>query len=169
MFAARAHVCRSGFTFLELLVALALAGLLALGSLSPLRAVGHSAALKSEANRFQQAFALARNTAITQRTRVVVCPLDAARRCDDDWSRPLAVILPAGEGRARRLVRVFEPHPQSRVRYNRRWRQVHYTPLGHASGFNGTFELCNAGDTGRRLVLSQLGRLRVDRARIECA
>ncbi|UYF99396.1 GspH/FimT family pseudopilin [Halomonas sp. GD1P12] len=159
-----------GFTLLELVVALLIAVILTHGASSHLQALGHAVALKSEINRFQRAFSLARNTAITKRRTVTLCPITHARQCSNDWSQPLAVIETALDGghASRRVVRIFPTHPDSDITYNRGWRQVRYTPLGHTSGFNGTFYLCNGADTGRVLVLSQLGRLRVNEQRPDC-
>ncbi|WP_447926986.1 pilus assembly FimT family protein [Vreelandella sp. EE27] len=82
----------SGMTFLELVVALFIIGLLTTGALPHLQALNQRTALKGEINRFQRAFSLARNTAITRRETVTLCPVTAAFRCSDDWSLPLAVI-----------------------------------------------------------------------------
>lgn len=159
-----------GFTFLELIVALAVAGITLAGALPALQSLGHKAALTSDVNRLQQAFSLARNTAITRRATVTLCPVDAALRCTSDWRRPLAVVTGAPEGEIDRhhVIRLFPAREGSHITYNRGWPQVRYTRLGHASGYNGRFELCS-GALGRRLVLSQLGRLRLDPATPACS
>ncbi|WP_447894291.1 GspH/FimT family pseudopilin [Vreelandella sp. GE22] len=160
-----------GMTFLELVVALFIMGLLTTGALPHLQALNQRTALKGEINRFQRAFSLARNTAITRRETVTLCPVTAAFRCSDDWSLPLAVIdgAPRQSAEPQRILRIFPAHPKSRITYNRQWRQVRYTPLGHASGYNGSFKLCSGANAGKELVLSQLGRLRVDSASVPCA
>ncbi|WP_447554081.1 GspH/FimT family pseudopilin [Vreelandella sp. EE22] len=159
-----------GFTFLELVVALLIAGVMVTGALPHVQAMRHATALKSETHRFQKAFSLARNTAITQRIPVTLCPVNATFHCANDWSLPLAVIrdTPISSTPRQNVVRIFPAHHESRITYNRRWPQIRYSPLGHTSGFNGSFNLCSGAETGRKLVLSQLGRLRLDSAPVSC-
>ncbi|MGM2596721.1 pilus assembly FimT family protein, partial [Bacillus cereus group sp. Bce035] len=56
-----------GFTLIEMLIALALMGILAAWGLPNFQALGERSAVASEVNRLQTALTLARNTAITQR------------------------------------------------------------------------------------------------------
>lgn len=160
-----------GFTLLELTVALLLMAAMAAWLAPGFQALGHHSTLNSEATRLQAAFALARNTAITQRTSVTVCPANPQRNaCTAGWHETLMVV----KGRAtdtvepEHVLRTFPGQSTTYTTYNRGWRRVTYTPLGHASGYNGSFDVCATGETGKRLVLSQLGRLRIDKTPIDC-
>ena len=63
-----------GFTLLELLVTLLLLGIVAVMGLPSFQALGERTAQASEINRLQSAFSLARNTAISQRRQITLCP-----------------------------------------------------------------------------------------------
>ncbi|MGO3004639.1 MAG: pilus assembly protein, partial [Halomonas sp.] len=60
----------------------------------------------------------------------------------------------------------------TQVTYSRGWSRIRYDPMGYTSGFNGSFTVCAGhraeGAQGQKLVLSQLGRLRIDEAPIDC-
>ena len=75
----------SGFTLFELLVTLLLVGIIAAWGLPNFQALGKRAAQTSEINRFQSAFSLARNTAISQRRQLTLCPASANHKaCAND-------------------------------------------------------------------------------------
>ncbi|WP_081138862.1 MULTISPECIES: GspH/FimT family pseudopilin [unclassified Halomonas] len=160
-----------GFTLLELMVALVLMAVMTAWLAPGFQALGHHSMLNSETTRLQAAFALARNTAITQRTAVTVCPANPQHTaCTASWHDTLMVV----KGRATdtiepaQVLRTFPGQLATYTTYSRGWHRVTYTPLGHASGYNGSFDVCATGETGKRLVLSPLGRLRIDKTPIDC-
>ncbi|GAA3906348.1 hypothetical protein GCM10022228_15740 [Halomonas cibimaris] len=66
---------------------------------------------------------------------------------------------------AERILRVL-PGTDAGVTYSRGWRRIKFSRLGHSSGYNGKFIVCRAGrraHSGTRLVLSQLGRIRMEK------
>lgn len=160
-----------GFTLLELTIALLLIVALASWGLPGLQALGRNTAVISDVNRLQTAFSLARNTAITQRSTMVVCPTNNHQSaCTDDWSNDIVVLRSDDTTtiKSEDIVRLFPAQPGTIVSYSRGWRRVKYTALGHASGFNGSFNVCSDSPQGKTLVLSQLGRLRIDDAPSRC-
>lgn len=164
-----------GFTLLELLITLLLAGIIAAWGIPNFQALGERTAQSSEVNRLQSAFSLARNTAISQRSKITLCPATENRKaCDDDWSGELIIVqgdetksIQAGD-----ILRVLPTQQGTQVAYSRGWSRISYSPLGYTSGFNGSFTICSSnaaeGAQGKKLVLSQLGRLRIDEAPIDC-
>lgn len=66
------------------------------------------------------------------------------------------------------IVRIFPAQDSTTIKYSRGWRRVSYNSLGQTSGYNGSFTLCTQSNAGRKLVLSQFGRLRVDDTPIHC-
>ncbi|WP_249978461.1 GspH/FimT family pseudopilin [Vreelandella olivaria] len=161
----------TGFTLIELTIALLLIATLAAWGLPSFQAFGRNTAVISDVNRLQTAFSLARNTAITQRTTVSVCPTDSSRSaCISDWSQDFMVLKGVTISPALNddIVRIFPALPETTVSYSRGWQRVSYNPMGHTSGFNGRFEICAENAQGRTLILSQLGRLRIDDTPIRC-
>lgn len=112
------HAKTTGFTLIELLITLALMGILAAWGLPNFQALGERSAVASEVNRLQTVLTLARNTAITQRRDVTVCPINSARTAclsgTNNWSGELVVFTgkPAGIY-LETLLYVFFPLPQA--------------------------------------------------------
>lgn len=166
-----------GFTLLELLVTLMIMGIVAAWGLPSFQALGERSARTSEANRLQTALGFARQTAITQRQPVTLCPLPRstdATHCGDQWNQTLMVIRgDQTEGiSSTDVLRTFPATQRIDVRYTRGWRRIRYDALGHSSGYNGRFILCpqseNPRAKGSTLILSQLGRWRMATSPTEC-
>ncbi|WP_301585736.1 GspH/FimT family pseudopilin [Halomonas alkaliantarctica] len=160
-----------GFTLLELVITLLLISALAAWGIPSFQALGRNTAVTADINRLQTAFSLARNTAITQRITTTICPANAAKSaCTRDWSNALLVVK--GDSinhiRSNDIVRVFPAQATTAISYSRGTRRVSYSTLGHTNGFNGSFNLCAENTRGRKLVLSRLGRLRIDETPIDC-
>ena len=165
----------SGFTLLELLVVLLLVGIIATWGVPKFQAFGERAAQTSEINRLQSAFSLARNTAISQRRQLTLCPASEDRKaCAKDWSGELMIVLgnKTDSITDADIVRIVPAQQGTQVTYNRGWSRIRYSSLGYTRGYNGSFHICASngeeGAQGKKLVLSQLGRLRIDEAPIDC-
>lgn len=164
-----------GFTLLELLITLLLVGIVAAWGLPNLQALGKRTAQTSAVNRLQSAFALARNTAISQRRQMTVCPATQDHTtCDGQWSHALMIVKgdKTESIQADDILRVIPAQQDTDVAYSRGWSRIRYNTLGYTSGYNGSFTICSGsgaqGSQGKKLVLSQLGRLRIDETPIDC-
>lgn len=164
-----------GFTLLELLVTLLLVGIVSVWGVPRFQALGERSAQASEVNRLQSTLSLARNTAISQRRHITVCPTaDDRSACNNDWAGELIIVRGSDTDgiQAQDILRIIPIQQNTQVAYSRGWSRIRYDPMGYASGFNGSFTVC-AGHRaesaqGQKLVLSQLGRLRIDEAPIDC-
>lgn len=160
-----------GLTLIELLVVIAVASMLMGWALPGLQAMNARQEVAAEAHRIRTALSLGRNTAITRRTTVIVCPSPDRSHCQmDDWSAPLAIVLGplTGAGFApQALLRVIEAGRGVHVSYRRDGRPVRYGNLGRPAGHNGTFRICGRQGQGAQLVLSNFGRVRAGNA-IDC-
>ncbi|WP_404375881.1 GspH/FimT family pseudopilin [Vreelandella aquamarina] len=165
----------TGFTLIELLVALALMGILAAWGLPNFQALGERSAVTSEVNRLQTILTLARNTAITQRGDITVCPANEEKNaCSDDWNNPIIIVN--GDKTTsiseQDILRVFAPTQGTHVTKNGHSR-IKYNAMGHVGGFNSTYTICPSNDqttsSGAELVVSTLGRARVGEDPISCA
>lgn len=164
-----------GFTLLELLVVILLMGIMATLAMPSFIAFGERNALSAAVNQLQSTLAFARNTAITRRIEVTVCPADDDRSaCGSEWSGELMVVKgnQTDNVQADDIVRVIATGQGTQVTYSRGWSRIRYSSLGFTSGYNGSFAICSGNGTeksqGKKLVLSQLGRLRIDEAPIDC-
>jgi type IV fimbrial biogenesis protein FimT len=164
-----------GFTLLELLITLLLVGIVAAWGLPNFQALGERTAQTSEVNRLQSIFSLARNTAISQRRQITLCPAAEDRKaCTSDWSGALMIIKGDQKDnvKANDILRIMPAEQGTQVTYSRGWSRIRYSPLGYTSGYNGSFNVCSGNSRhasqGKKLVLSQLGRLRIDEAPIDC-
>lgn len=164
-----------GFTLLELLVTLLLVGIIAAWGLPNFQALGERITKTSEVTRFQSAFSLARNTAISQRRQLTLCPASENRKaCTKDWSGELMILRGDKTYNIAEddILRIVPAQKGTQVTYSRGWSRIRYSPLGYTSGYNGSFAICSSngaeGSQGKKLVLSQLGRLRIDEAPIDC-
>ncbi|MFB9866069.1 GspH/FimT family pseudopilin [Vreelandella sulfidaeris] len=168
-------VSNSGFTLLELLITLLLVGIVAAWGLPSFQLLAERTARYSDINRLQSAFTLARNSAISQRSQMTLCPATEDRQsCAHEWSGELMVVRGDKTQHIANddILRIFPTQRNTQVAYSRGWSRIRYDSLGYTSGFNGSFTICPAtrtdGAQGRKLVLSQLGRLRIDEASIDC-
>lgn len=160
-----------GLTLIELLVVVAMAVVLMGWAVPGLQAMNARQEVAAETHRLRVALSLGRNTAITRRSTVVVCPSPDRRRCDtNDWSAPLAIVLGPLSGNAfdeDALLRVVEAGRGVRVSYRQDGKPVRYGTLGRPAGHNGTFRICGRHEQGAQLVLSNFGRVRSGSA-IDC-
>jgi len=160
-----------GFTLIEMLVAMLLMTAMIAWLTPSVQALGHQSILNSEVSRLRAAFAFARHTAISQRTKVTVCPASPnLTACASAWGDALIVVKGDTEDGIRpdEILRVFPGQAAAYTTYSRGWQRIRYNVLGHTSGYNGSFDICATREEGKRLVLSQLGRLRVDSAPVGC-
>ncbi|MCG6659690.1 prepilin-type N-terminal cleavage/methylation domain-containing protein [Halomonas campisalis] len=156
-----------GLTLIELLITLALLVILFGWAVPSLQALNARQQVAAEVMRLKTALALARNTAITRRTPVVVCPAAGdSNQCNgdlSDWTAPLLVMLNPDTPEAQ-VLRRLPASPVLSLTY-RQDRAVRYTALGRASGHNGTFRICGRHDTGSQVIVSNFGRVRVNAQR----
>jgi type IV fimbrial biogenesis protein FimT len=163
-----------GFTLLELLVVLALIAILASVGYPEMRAFNERNAHRVAVSQLQSALALARHSAITLNTDVFLLPQAAEKNvCDSDWNQALLIVAHNTRTPLEpdNILRVL-PSSDACITYNRGWRRVKFSTLGHSSGYNGRFTICSAGTAsagGTELILSQLGRLRIKSQPADCS
>lgn len=164
MDATPASTRQRGLTLLELLVTISIAILLmgwAVPSYQDMRARQE---ISAETHRLRVALSLARNTAITRRTPVVVCPSPNRQECaTGDWSAPLAIMLDdsfEGGFDDNALLQVVEAGRGVSVSYRQDDKWVRYNSLGRPTLHNGTFRICGRHGHGIELIVSNFGRVR---------
>ncbi|SDK20870.1 GspH/FimT family pseudopilin [Billgrantia gudaonensis] len=158
------HRTACGFTLIELVTTLAVMAILATWAVPAFQAQAARQEVTTDVMRLKTALSMARSTAITRRTPIVVCPLDdsTSAGCSkaNDWTQPL-LIKPWNDADAPAL-RILADGEVESITY-RADRPVRFTALGRASGYNGTFRICGRRSNAARIIVSNFGRVRVER------
>ncbi|WP_108446957.1 GspH/FimT family pseudopilin [Halomonas denitrificans] len=154
-----------GLTLIELLVAIAVLAVIATIGVPSFQNFTARNEVAAEVMRIRTALALARNTAVTRRTTVSVCPRQApdSAACDfKDWSYPLVVVdgqVDSGNLADGKLLKLLEGSGGPTVTFNRNY-PIRYQATGWARGHNGTFEICGRHGDGVKVIVNNMGRVR---------
>ncbi|MGB5474672.1 MAG: GspH/FimT family pseudopilin [Gammaproteobacteria bacterium] len=161
---------QTGMTLAELLITLAVAAILVVGSTTALPRFIQEGRMVTEVNHFTTALALARSTAIMQDHRVVLCPSRDRSSCgsSQDWTSgwllfasddrkrdPDEPVLQAGELMGTGIT----------LHAGNQRRHIVYQPDGSSGGTNASFTFCDRRHHARPRVicLSNTGRSRLSR------
>ena len=171
-----------GFTVVELLVSLAIAGILALVGMPAYQHWLGQSQLNNQAQFMAGAFNEARSEAIRRNLRVTLCKTRDGRTCDDDarWEQGWIMFVDQNqngdldedepvlrtEGPAQARVSVHGNQPVANY--------VSFTSLGYARMLSGalqmgTLQLCLSGYDAVKVVLANGGRARIERTQQRCA
>lgn len=157
---------QNGLTLIELIVAIAVLAILMTWAIPSFQVMTARNEVAAEVMRLKTALALARNTAVTRRTTIAVCPLPAPddTTCKfEDWNLPLVVVdgqAPSGNLADVDQLRILEGSTGPSVSFNRSY-PIRYQATGWARGHNGTFEICGRHGEGVKVIVSNMGRVRV--------
>ena len=182
IFMPRLRVTTRGFTLVELMVSLAIAGILLCAGLPAYQHWLGRYQLDNQAQFMAGAFNEARSEAIKRNLRVTLCKTQDGRTCDDDarWEQGWIMFVDQNqngdldedepvlrtEGPAQARVSVHGNAPVADY--------VSFTSLGHARMLNGalqmgTLQLCLSGFDAVKVVLANGGRARIERTQERCA
>lgn len=159
-----------GFTLTELLITLAIAGILAMAAAPVMGGLLARTSVTGVEGTIAGSLRHARTLAVMHNTRVLVCPADDARHCrsDGDWQHGLIVAPDANhDGQpdaGTHALEVTAAVPAgTRITTSVGRRQIVFHPDGSAAGSNVRFTICHAGETsGKSVVVSNSGRVRLD-------
>ncbi|HZX80418.1 MAG TPA: GspH/FimT family pseudopilin [Lysobacter sp.] len=168
-----------GLTLLELMITLAVLSIgLGLG-LPVARHAIDSVRAATSLHQLTAALAIARNSAVTYREAVTLCPSRDGSTCLEgaDWSEGwIAYRDPHRQDRPASpadVLRRFDPqHPTLRLTTSAGRPRVRYLPNGSAAGTNASFRLCRrSGALLGSIVVANSGRARKERlvANATCA
>ncbi|MEQ6918775.1 GspH/FimT family pseudopilin [Halomonas aquatica] len=154
-----------GLTLIELLVAIVVLAIIATMGIPSFQNFTARNEVAAEVMRIKTALALARNTAVTRRTTISVCPRPApdSTACDfNNWNLPLVVMdgqVASGNLADGESLRVLEGSGGPSVTFNRSY-PIRYQATGWARGHNGTFEVCGRHGDGVKIIVNNMGRVR---------
>jgi type IV fimbrial biogenesis protein FimT len=159
----------TGFSLTELLLTIALLGVVTGFTVPSLRTLQLDAARTRQVNQFIQAIHLARSEAMKRNRVVSLCPSQDALTCaapGTDWETGWIVFAnldrdsPAFRDPDEPLVQAYAPWRGGRLRGNRQ--TLSFRSFGQ-SGVTATYTFCDArgGDAARAVIISQTGRPRI--------
>ena len=163
-------MCRhAGFSLTELLLAIALLGVVTGFTVASFRTLQLDAARTRQVNQFVQSIHLARSEAMKRNGIVSLCPSQDARTCaapGTGWETGWIVFAnldrdaPASRDPDEPLVQAYAPWRGGSLRGNRP--TLSFRSFGQ-SGVTATFTLCDArgSDAARAVIISQTGRPRI--------
>lgn len=170
-----------GFTLVELLIGLAIAGMLAGLATPHWRSLVAAAEVRERALALGHAMGVARSEAIKRGTRVDLCPSADQTRCagasgwDVGWLAYVNETLTDQPAAGALVTRGERAAPGGvTIRGNRPIADyVSFTSLGHARRHDGalqmgTFTVCRTGQDALKVVLANSGRVRIDATREAC-
>jgi type IV fimbrial biogenesis protein FimT len=165
-----------GFTLLELMVALAIAGILCAVGVPGLGMWMAEQQVQDRAEALLHALDHARSEAIKRGDRVDVCPGNGNCAAGAmPWEGGWMLVPDADRGHpTAAIARERAAAPGITVRGNRPVADyVSYTSAGHARRFDGalqmgTFTVCRTGQRARKVILANSGRARIERSTDTC-
>ncbi|SFU91351.1 GspH/FimT family pseudopilin [Halomonas korlensis] len=163
----RAKRRQGGLTLIELIVTIAVLAIVATVGIPGFQQFSARNEVAAEVMRIKTALALARNTAVTRRTTIAICPVAsaAATNCDfEDWGKDLVIVTGQTAGKElvdTTLLKILEGDIGPKVTFNRTY-PIRYKQMGRSKGHNGTFEICGRKEEGATIIVSNSGRVRVE-------
>jgi type IV fimbrial biogenesis protein FimT len=164
-----------GFTLLEVMLALAIAGIVLALGVPGLGSWMAQQELQDRADALLHALDLARSEAVKRGARVDVCPSAGDCSAAAPWEGGWIVLADSARGtRSSSITRERRASPGITIRGNRPVADyVSYTSLGHARRFDGalqmgTFTVCRPGQRARKVILANSGRARVETSTDGC-
>lgn len=162
----------AGFTLIELMVTVSVAGILAGIAVPSFGTLMERQRTSAAISSLTTHMGLARMAAITRNRRAVLCPSTDGRHCEQgtDWSRGWMLFVDDDGNRqpdaGDDILRV-DLQPTSRhlrVVSTAGRQQLRYLPDGRSPGSNLTISICNkAGELLGRVVVNNMGRPRSER------
>jgi len=158
-----------GLTLVELLVALAIVGLILTIALPSFGRLLASTRLDTARYNITSFFSLARQIAISEGKRVLLCPSSDQQQCTDNtlWHQGIIVFQDGNANRRKdpgeQILLVNQSlKGEIRVLSSRYRRKVSYLPSGRSGGSNLTMTFCHERDLvePEALILSNTGRVR---------
>jgi type IV fimbrial biogenesis protein FimT len=158
------------FTVLELMIVIAVAGVLLAAGIPALQSFTQKQRMKAAVATLQNDLLTARSEAVHRNQSVVACPGEPLAGCIGitDWSAGWIVFSDRNRDRQRQHSEPMVRHGQGFHNLNifssQGRTEVRFYPDGSAPGSNSSISFCGPGGPAeaRKLVISNLGRIRRD-------
>jgi len=166
------HKLQTGFTVLELMITISVAGILMLTAAPSLQQFSRQQLMKAAVGHLQNDLMMGRSEAVVRNVRIVACPGSPASGCtgEPDWAGGWIVFADHNADRQWQTGEPIMRHGQEvenlYIQGSQGRREIRFFPNGSAPGSNGSIVFCGLGgpSEARKLVISNLGRIRRDSA-----
>lgn len=165
----------SGFTLLELLIVLAILGILVVIGTPAMDSLIESSRSKAVRQQLQVLLNEARSAALSNSEIITICSLDSGSGCGQEFQLPLTMFadtnrnaeLDAGE---RILTQLNIELPDDHELDWNRQRYIRFWPSGGTGALTGSITYCHAYQEKYefRIVIARTGRTRVDFDETRC-
>lgn len=160
---------QTGFTLVELMIAIAVATMLVAAALPAFDEIRQEQVLHGVQHEFLATLHHAKQAAITSNRRVSLCPSTDGANClkTGTWHRGWMVFVDRNADRSPDpgepvLSRQSGLHQALTLTSSRYRRIITFQPTGTAGGSNATFTICAGTERAAAVVLSRLGRIRLE-------
>lgn len=159
-----------GFTLLELLVVVAISGILLGVGLPAMGALIERNQFKAEVSALHRAVALSRSMAVYRGETVSLCPLTNSNTCGNNWTGKLTIFSDSNQNSTldpdEETIGIVSALEHSGTRLDRRHSRasaIMFRSTGNAFGHNGTLKVCMDGSTtlSATIIISGAGRIRL--------
>ncbi len=156
-----------GFTVIELMVGVAVLGIITAIAMPSLNQFLVSMRVDNEISQIHRLVLSARNSAINMEQNVTVCPLNVANSCTNSWGNELSVFIDLDSDNVYEplnnevLLKVKPAIQNNDTLTYAGFNRITFAPTGQlATALNSTFIYCPQGfnDLGRAVRLSASGR-----------
>lgn len=156
----------AGFSIAELLIYLGISALLISAGIPALADLYWKIALSSTTNNLYNLVQTARHNAITQQTRVSVCPLSPSGLCQRNWQQEISAFTDTNGNRrldkAETVLSTYISPRQIKISWKGMGdgKSLHFNRQGVTFVSNGTFHVTH-NDKALHLTISRLGKPKI--------
>ena len=161
------HSKRDGFTIIELIIGIAILGIITAIAMPNLNLFLVNMRIDNEISQIYRLVLSARNSAISMERNVTLCPLNAANTCTNTWGGELSVFIDLDNDNVYEplnnevLLKVKPAIQNNDTLTYAGFSRITFAPTGQlAAALNSTFIYCPQGfnNLGRAVLLNASGR-----------
>lgn len=152
-----------GLSLLEVLIVLALIGIVAVFAVPSLQFLFFKSKANTQINQLVRGLNFSRNLAIIENSAVMLCPVAGDNPCGADWEQGINIYLLTPTTHI--LMKKISEFSGAKLAWNRKANTIVFAANGSLSSQNGSFHyqlLQKKQANTKRVILSSTGRIRVE-------